>query len=61
MKLEYKFSNFSCEQFFEKIKSMSIRTIINIFYNNKQKLTNEGVSEEQIRDFKNQQLKKIAR
>ena len=61
MKLEYKFSNFSCEQFFEKIKSMSIWTIINIFYNNKQKLTNEGVSEEQIRDFKKQQLKKIAR
>ena len=53
MKLEHKFSNFSCEQIFEKTKSMSVWTIINIFHNNKQKLTNDDVCEEQIRDFNN--------
>ena len=50
-------SNFSCEQLFKKSKSMSVQTIINIFYN-KQKITNKGVRDEQIRDFKKRQLEK---
>ena len=58
MKLEYESADFSCEQHFKKSKSMSIWTIINIFCNNKQKITNDGVREEQIRDFKKRQLEK---
>ena len=45
MKLEYGSADFSCEQYFKKSKSISVRTIINIFYCNKQKITNEGVRE----------------
>ena len=37
---------------------MLVRAIINISYNNKQKITNEGMREEQIRDFKERQLEK---
>ena len=48
IKLEYGPADFYCEQHFKKSKSMSIATIINIFYN-KQKITNEGVRDEQIR------------
>ena len=58
MKLEYLLANFTCEQHFKNSKSVSVRTIINIFYNNKQELTNKGVREEQIRDFKKRQLEK---
>ena len=58
MKIEYGSADFSCEQHFKNSKPMSIRTIINIFYNNKQKITNKGVREEQIQDFKKQQVEK---
>ena len=51
MKLEYGSAGFSCEQYFKKSKSMFVRTIINMLYNYKQKITNEGVHEEQIQDF----------
>ena len=43
MKLEYEPADFSCEQHFNESKSMSVRTIINTFCNNKQKIINEGV------------------
>ena len=58
MKLEYGPDDFSCEQHFKQSKAMSVRTITNIFYNNKQKIINQGVREEQIRDFKKRQLEK---
>ena len=58
MKLEYLLANFTCEQHFKNSESVSVRTIINIFYNNKQEITNKGVREEQIRDFKKRQLEK---
>ena len=58
MKLEYGPDDFSCEQHFKQSKSMFVRTITNIFYNNKQKIINQGVREEQIRDFKKRQLEK---
>ena len=37
---------------------MTARTIINIFYNNEQKITNESGCEEQIWGFKERQLEK---
>ena len=58
MKLEYGPDDFSCEQHFKQSKAMSVRTITNIFYNNNQKIINQGVREEQIRDFKKRQLEK---
>ena len=58
MKLDYGPTDFFCGQHFKKSKSMSLRKIINIFNNNKQKITNQDVREEQIRDFKKRQLKK---
>ena len=58
MKLDHGPADFFCGQHFKKSKSMSLRTIINIFNNNKQKITNQDVLEEQIRDFKKRQLKK---
>ena len=58
IKLECGFADFSCQQHFKKSRSMSVRTVINIFCNNKHKITNEGVPEEQNRDFKKRQLEK---
>ena len=56
MESEYRSADFSCEQHFKKSKSMFVRTTINTLYNNKQEITNEGVREEQIWDFKKRQL-----
>ena len=58
MKLYYGPADFYCGQHFKKSKSVPLRTIISIFNNNKQKITNQDVREEQIRDFKKGQLKK---
>ena len=49
---------FLVNNFLKESKSMTARTIINIFYNNEQKITNERGCEEQIWGFKEQQLEK---
>ena len=58
IKLECRSADFFCEQHFKNSKSMSVRTIGNIFCNNKQKITNEGGREDQVRNFKKKQLEK---
>ena len=49
---------FSCEEHARKVKKIDISIIINIFYNNKQKITTDSVRKQQVTDFKARQRSK---
>ena len=49
---------FSCEEHARKVKKIAISIIINIFYNNKQKITTDSTRKQQVTDFKARQRSK---
>ena len=50
--------NFTCMQQEQWGKKFTIWTVVNLFYNNKQKKVNDFVQKEQVTDFKKRQRKK---
>ena len=50
--------NFTCIQHEQWGKTFTIRTVVNMFYNNKQKKVNDSVRMGQLTDFKKRQRKK---
>ena len=53
--------NFTCIQHEQWGKTFTIRAVVNIFYNNKQKKVNDSLRKEQVTDFKERQKKKLIR
>ena len=51
-------TNFTCDLHKEWGKKLATRTVVNKYFNNKQKHTNDLVRKEQIVDFKKRQRKK---
>ena len=49
--------NFACVNHEDWAVRFSVRACINIFYNNEQKITNQSVRKDQIKDFKKRQTK----
>ena len=50
-------AQFSCEKHATMAKKWTVRTIVNIFYNNDQKITNEQRRKDQVKSFKSRQTK----
>ena len=51
-------ANFTCQDHQDWGKKFALRIIVNIFYNNQQKASNDSVRKDQIKEFKQRQINK---